>query len=88
MDWKYQSEWRLVSCDSMLASDDNYNCKFFNIKKVYLGNKMTQQERIKIIEICKKKKIPYTGVTIQQRKYEMGDCKGLCEDCIKQSISL
>lgn len=88
MDWKYQSEWRLVSCDSMLASDDNYNCKFFNINKVYLGNKMTQQERIKIIEICKKKKIPYTGVAIQQRKYEMSDCKGLCENCIKQSISL
>ena len=33
MDWKYQNEWRLISCDNLLASD--YNCKFFNIRKDY-----------------------------------------------------
>lgn len=86
MDWKYQSEWRLVSCDSMLASDDNYNCQFFKINRVYLGNKMTKQERLKIIGICRRKNIPYTGVTIEQNKYEMNDCQRLCEECINHEL--
>lgn len=60
LDWKYQNEWRLISCDSML-SDENYNCKFFKIKKVFWGNKMDHRSRLKIIEICKQKQIPYAG---------------------------
>lgn len=28
MDWKYQDEWRLVSCDDLLDSEGHYNCKF------------------------------------------------------------
>ncbi len=86
MDWKYQSEWRLVSCDSMLASDDNYNCRFFKINRVYLGNKMNRQERLKIIGICRRKNIPYTGVTIEQDKYEMKDCKRLRGECINHEL--
>lgn len=81
MAWKYQNEWRLISCDNLLAND--YNCAFFKIKKVYLGNKMDVQERLKVIEICKQKQIPYVGITIMPNRYEMMDCGQLCERCPK-----
>ena len=80
MDWKYQQEWRLISCDNLLT-DEKYNCKFFKIKKVYLGNKMNSDDRKKIIEICKRKGIPYIGVIIAQDRYEIRDCDRLCENC-------
>ena len=81
--WKYQNEWRLISFDDMLSSDNQYNCKFFKIKKVYLGNKMSAQERMRIISVCKEKRIPYTGVLVASDKYEMLNCKQLCEMCPK-----
>ena len=80
LDWKYQNEWRLISYDNLLA-DSNYNCKFFKIKKVYLGNKMPPEERVKIIKICKEKRVQYTGVTIAPDRFLMRDCSILCEDC-------
>lgn len=83
MDWKYQNEWRLVSCDNLLASD--YNCCFFKIKRVYLGNKMSTETRLSIIATCKQRKIPYIGITIAPNKYEMMDCGQLCEVCQKLS---
>ena len=82
LDWKYQNEWRLVSYDNLL-SDSDYNCKFFKIKKVYLGNKMQAEERVKIIKICKDRGIEYTGVTIASDSFSMRDCGILCEDCEK-----
>ncbi|PWJ10450.1 DUF2971 domain-containing protein [Ruminococcus flavefaciens] len=87
LDWKYQQEWRLISCDTLLT-DQNYNCKFFKIKKVYLGNKMSAKDRLEIIDICKKQGIPYTGVTIASDQFNMSDCGILCEDCdrVKQYI--
>ena len=81
LDWKYQKEWRLISYDKMIT-DENNCCKFFNIKKVYLGNKMSYDERKKIIGICKDKGIPYTGVILHPNKFEMIECNQLCENCI------
>lgn len=80
LEWKYQQEWRLISCDK-LFTDDNYNCRFFKIKKVYLGNKMPKDKRVEIIEICKSKNILYSGVIISPDKFEMKDCSMLCENC-------
>ena len=80
LDWKYQNEWRLISYDNLLT-DSNYNCKFFKIKRVYLGNKMPAKERVRIIKICKEKGISYTGVTIASDRFLMSDCGILCEDC-------
>lgn len=89
LDWKYQQEWRLISCDNLLT-DSNYNCKFFKIKKVYLGNKMPPEDRLEVIKICKSKGIPYTGVTIAPDQFKMSDCGILCEDCdrVKQHIKV
>lgn len=86
LNWKYQNEWRLISCANMLSGDDHFNCNFFKIKKVFLGNKMNPQDRLKIIDICKRKQIAYAGVTIAPNKYEMSDCPQLCEDCPKLAI--
>ncbi|MCH5193039.1 MAG: DUF2971 domain-containing protein [Oscillospiraceae bacterium] len=83
LDWKYQQEWRLISFDNLISSDSEYNCNFFKIKKVYLGNKMPLEDRMEIIEICKNNEIPYTGVNISPDRFEMKDCNILCEDCYK-----
>ena len=80
-EWKEQNEWRLISCDNMLAQD--YNCKFFKISKVYLGNKMENDERQKIIDICKRKNIAYIGTYCKHDRYEIAECPQLCENCNK-----
>lgn len=78
-DWKDQEEWRLVSMGNMLA--DNYNCPFFKIRKVYLGNRMKKEERRKVIEICKRKGIEYTGIIHRRDTYGLTDCHDLCDRC-------
>ena len=83
MDWKYQKEWRLISLDNIIDVDENDNCEFFKIKKVYLGHNMKPENRKEIIQICKEKNIPYVGVTISDNAFEMKDCDVLCEDCYK-----
>ena len=70
----------MISIDNLIT-DKNYNCKFFKIKKVYLGNKMSAKDRLEIINICKSQGIPYTGVTIATDQFGMRDCDILCEDC-------
>ena len=79
IDWAYQDEWRLLLPFS--KSDTDYNVKFFDITKVYLGNRMNKENRKEIIDICKSKKIPYIGVTIDNEKFAMKECAQLCEDC-------
>lgn len=79
--WISQDEWRLVSCDNMLA--DNYNCKFHPITKVYLGEKMPKDQRRAIIDICNRKGIPYVGVVRNNERYQMIECAKLCEECEK-----
>lgn len=53
---------------------------------------MSAKNRLEIIDICKSKGIPYTGVTIAPDQFSMRDCGILCEDCdrikqYKQSLS-
>ena len=43
---------------------------------------MSKDDRIKIIDICKKRNIPYTGVKRNPNIFEMQDCETKCEDCI------
>ena len=79
--WQYQDEWRLVAYDKTLSLDDTYNCKFFKISRVYLGNKMPFSERQRIIEICRMKNIPYVGVKTNSMQYTMHDCPDDCGCC-------
>lgn len=79
--WMGQDEWRLVSYDNMLA--DDYNCKFYPITKVYLGEKMPKDQRRAIIDICNRKGIPYVGVIRNNERYQMIECAKLCEECEK-----
>lgn len=82
IDWAYQNEWRLLlpmRCENIF----DYNVKFFPITKVFLGNRMSIENRRKIIDICKKRNIPYIGVTRNPNIFEMQDCTIKCEDCIR-----
>lgn len=84
--WQYQNEWRLVGYDKMMEVDGSYNCKFFKISKVYLGNKMDAATRKELISICKKYEIPYVGVQTVNDRYVMQDCPYLCENCPNKPI--
>ena len=82
IDWAFQNEWRLVlPLHSNNISD--YNVKFYPITKVFLGNRMPPERRRKIIDICKRKGIPYIGVRRNPSVFEMEPCDILCEDCSK-----
>lgn len=80
LDWAYQNEWRLLWPPDRY-DQKGFSMKFFPISKVYLGNRMPPQRRKKIINICKKKGIPYAGVIRSSNKYEMKECSELCENC-------
>ena len=80
IDWAYQNEWRLLLPPQQYG-ERGYTKKFFPITKVYLGNRMSAKRRKAIIEICKRKGIPYTGVTRSPDMFEMQECATLCENC-------
>ena len=82
IDWAYQNEWRLM----LPPQDKNqkgFTKRFFPITKVYLGNRMPADRRKTIIEICKKKNIPYVGVVRSPDYFEMKECEQLCENCAR-----
>lgn len=80
IDWAYQNEWRLLLPPQQYG-ERGFTKKFFPITKVYLGNRMPPVRRKFIIEICKRKGIPYTGVTRSPDLFEMQECATLCENC-------
>lgn len=80
IDWAYQNEWRLL-LPPQEHRQKGYLKKFFPITKVYLGNRMLPKRRKEIIAICKRKGIPYIGVTRSTDLFEMQECKELCENC-------
>ena len=47
---------------------------------------MPAKDRVEIIDICKKKGIPYTGVIIAPDRFKMNDCDVLCENCDKMML--
>lgn len=79
IDWIEQDEWRLVSPGNMFA--DDYNCDFFKISKVYLGNRMSKEDRKQVIDICKRKNIKYAGIIHKKDMFKLTECPGLCENC-------
>ena len=79
IDWAFQNEWRLLLPYG--KTEKGYNIRFFPISKVYLGNRMSVDDRKEIISICKDNGIPYSGVKRNPAQFEMQDCEVLCEDC-------
>ena len=78
IDWAYQNEWRLLRLSSRFGKS---SIKFYPITGVYLGNRMNYADRIKIIELCKTKKIPYYGVIQSSDLFEMKTCSLDCATC-------
>lgn len=76
--WVDQFEWRLIMPVSFIKKNP---MPFFKIKKVYLGNKMVKQERMKIIEFCKANSIAYVGIIREQDSFNLIECEGNCSSC-------
>ena len=81
--WKDQLEWRLILCDGFIQQNP---IPFFKIKKVYLGNKMSDEERGKIVAYCRKNNIEYVGLVRKPNSYDLVECKGDCYNCAKNKI--
>ena len=73
IDWAFQDEWRLLLIDGMPGMKES-KVQFFPISKVYLGYRMTDRERAKIIKICEARGIEYVGVRKRQDIFEMEEC--------------
>lgn len=82
IDWAYQNEWRLLM-PMRRENIADYNVDFFPITKVFLGNRMSRENRREIIEICNNRNIPYVGVMRNPTIFEMQDCTVKCEDCLR-----
>lgn len=80
IDWAFQNEWRLL-LPLGIKSEVDYNIPFFPITKVFLGNRMPNDKRKQIIDICNKKGISYTGVKKNPLLFEMQECEIKCENC-------
>lgn len=79
--WKDQKEWRLILHKGFINQNP---LPFFKIKKVYLGNKMPNKERLKIIKYCKKHLIEYVGIIRKSDSFDLIECNGDCLKCKKQ----
>ncbi len=86
IDWAYQNEWRLLLPNT--RNSPGFTMPFFPISKVYLGNRMLPEKRKEVIDICHSKNIPYIGVTHSISRYEMEECKILCENCPRYAASI
>lgn len=86
IDWAFQNEWRLLLPMKKHLTSDSYCIPFFPITKVFLGNRMSQESRKEIIEICHDRKIPYSGVVRNPNVFEMQECPTKCEDCTKHTL--
>ena len=71
----------VIYSDVRVGILDDYNCEFFKISKVYLGNRMTKEDRKQIIDICKRKNIKYAGIIHKKDMFELTECPDLCEKC-------
>ena len=80
-DWAFQNEWRLLSPMKSNLETKDYCVRFYPITKAFLGNRMPQEARKEIIEICHERNIPYIGVTRNPYIFEMQECAIKCEDC-------
>ena len=76
IDWVWQDEWRLL-----LALQKEVNIEFFPISKVFLGNKMSTDNKKRIINICNNRKIDYIGIKRDDSSFDLKVCNIKCEDC-------
>lgn len=76
--WQDQKEWRLIRYNGLIKENP---VRFYNINKVYLGNKMSATTRKKIIEYCKSNGISYAGVVRDINSFNLIECKRDCYTC-------
>ena len=72
IDWAYQNEWRLLLPMNMKT---DYNIKFFQITKVFMGNRMSADRCRDIIDICNRKNVPYVKMERAPDIFEMRECE-------------
>lgn len=76
--WVDQNEWRLILPDGFINRNP---MPFFKIKKIYLGNKMSKKERLKIIKYCKAHSIEYVGMVRKLNSFDLVECSSDCYTC-------
>ena len=89
IDWVWQNEWRLLFPYYNLK---DYNVEFYPITKVFLGNRMSTDNKKQIIDICDNRKIEYIGIKRTPSSFDLKECNIKCEvcptfiDCLKNNL--
>lgn len=76
--WADQQEWRLILPVGLIKENP---MTFLRIKKVYLGCKMSREDRLKIIKYCKLKSIEYVGIIREPNSFNLVECAFDCNIC-------
>jgi hypothetical protein len=64
--WEYENEWRILSTES-----ENTELEMPPISCVYLGAAINEDNRDKVIDIARKKKIPVKQMKVDRGAYEL-----------------
>ncbi|HWQ88737.1 MAG TPA: DUF2971 domain-containing protein [Desulfitobacteriaceae bacterium] len=71
-DWKYEMEWRLVFANGIVDSERSYSIG--KPKMVYFGTKISQPNQDRLIEICKRRNIPYVKMKAHHSMFKLVPC--------------
>jgi hypothetical protein len=68
MDWSYENEWRLIFPGE---SSEPFNRKVFKPSTVYLGAKISQEDKEKILSITKRRDIPVLQMYLSSTGFKL-----------------
>jgi len=69
IDWQYEKEWRIIMVNDVYQN--GYMLPVKNISAVYLGAKIAESLKYKLIQGCSKKKIPVYSGSISRKQYRI-----------------
>ncbi|NCA61179.1 DUF2971 domain-containing protein [Bacillus cereus] len=67
-EWIYEQEWRIVFREN---KSGGFNCKGLYPKAIYLGSRISEDDKIELLEIAREKKIPVYQMKTDNNKFEL-----------------
>ena len=69
LEWAYEKEWRLISIP--LGKDSGFNLPFFKPEAIYLGSRMNDEDKDKLIDVAKKKQIKVFQMKMKTNQFRL-----------------
>lgn len=68
-EWSYEKEWRLVFIAGVIKDEMNYHIGY--PKRVYLGAKMSEPDRTRVLDICRRNGIDVRLMKLVPNRFEL-----------------